>query len=71
MSKRATPTAQMSGEAPDVDLTNKWVYSFDEVALAEKKMGGDWEGVRGLLGGKGANLAEMARIGVPCLLALP
>ena len=28
-------------------------------------MGNDWDNVRGLLGGKGANLAEMDRIGVP------
>ncbi|MCJ7695270.1 MAG: pyruvate, phosphate dikinase [Anaerolineaceae bacterium] len=42
----------------------KWVYLFKEVEQAEKYAGG-WEGVRGLLGGKGANLAEMARIGVP------
>jgi pyruvate,orthophosphate dikinase len=43
----------------------KWVYGFDEVAEAEKRYGGDWEGVRGLLGGKGANLGEMTRLGVP------
>jgi pyruvate,orthophosphate dikinase len=42
----------------------KWVYLFHEVDQAEK-YAGDWEGVRGLLGGKGANLAEMTRIGVP------
>ena len=44
---------------------NKWVYLFDEVAQAERYVGGDWEAVRGLLGGKGANLAEMVRIGIP------
>lgn len=44
---------------------NKWVYLFTEVDQAEKSVGGDWEGVRSLLGGKGANLAEMTRIGVP------
>ena len=43
---------------------NKWVYGFDEVELAEKKAG-TWDDVRGLLGGKGANLGEMTRIGVP------
>ncbi len=43
---------------------NKWVYTFGEVAEAEKKAG-SWDGVRGLLGGKGANLAEMTRIGIP------
>ncbi len=43
----------------------KWVYRFDEVELAEEAVGGDWDDVRGLLGGKGANLGEMSRIGVP------
>ena len=45
-------------------MTKKWVYLFSEVEQAEKDCG-DWEGVRSLLGGKGANLAEMTRIGVP------
>ncbi len=44
---------------------SKWVYLFDEVDQAEKYVAGDWEAVRGLLGGKGANLAEMVRIGIP------
>jgi pyruvate,orthophosphate dikinase len=44
---------------------SKWVYLFDEVDRAEKYVGGDWEAVRGLLGGKGANLAEMTRLEVP------
>src|SRR5690554_5504928 len=43
----------------------KWVYLFDEVDQAEAYVGGSWEQVRALLGGKGANLAEMTRIGVP------
>ncbi|NMB87705.1 MAG: pyruvate, phosphate dikinase [Chloroflexi bacterium] len=46
-------------------VEKKWVYLFNEVDQAEKYVGGDWENVRGLLGGKGANLAEMTRIGVP------
>ena len=45
-------------------MTKQWVYSFKEVEKAEK-VAGDWEGVRSLLGGKGANLADMTRIGVP------
>jgi len=45
-------------------MSKKWVYLFEEVAEAEK-YAGDWEGARGLLGGKGANLGEMTRIGVP------
>lgn len=43
----------------------KWVYLFHEIEKAEKYVGGDWDTVRGLLGGKGANLAEMVRIGLP------
>jgi pyruvate,orthophosphate dikinase len=44
---------------------HKYVFLFSEVEQAEEVVGGDWEGVRGLLGGKGANLAEMTRVGVP------
>jgi pyruvate,orthophosphate dikinase len=46
------------------DAAHKWVYLFNEVDQAEAAVGGDWEGVRSLLGGKGANLAEMTRIGI-------
>ena len=45
-------------------MAKKWVYLFDEVAEAEK-YAGSWEGVRGLLGGKGSGLADMTRAGVP------
>ena len=43
----------------------KYVYLFSEVQQAEDLVGGDWEKVRALLGGKGANLADMTRLGVP------
>jgi len=43
----------------------KWVYALDEINEAEAAVGGDWDRVRGLLGGKGANLGEMHRLGVP------
>lgn len=46
-------------------MTKKWVYTFSEVDKAEEYVGGEWEGVRGFLGGKGANLAEMTRIDIP------
>ncbi|HSF87245.1 MAG TPA: pyruvate, phosphate dikinase [Acidimicrobiia bacterium] len=46
-------------------MSETWVYRFNQVADAEKAVGGDWEEVRGLLGGKGANLGEMSRLGVP------
>ncbi|HET7009159.1 MAG TPA: pyruvate, phosphate dikinase [Anaerolineales bacterium] len=45
-------------------MAKKWVYLFDEVRAAERAAG-SWDGVRALLGGKGANLAEMTRIDVP------
>ena len=45
-------------------MPKKWVYLFNEVDEAEA-VAGSWDGVRGLLGGKGANLAEMTRIGIP------
>ena len=45
-------------------MDRKWVYLFTELEAAEASAG-DWEAVRGLLGGKGANLAEMTRIQVP------
>jgi pyruvate,orthophosphate dikinase len=44
--------------------SKKWVYLFEEVAEAEK-YAGSWDGVRGLLGGKGSGLADMTRAGVP------
>jgi pyruvate,orthophosphate dikinase len=44
---------------------DKWVYRFDEVGEAEAALDNDWDQVRGLLGGKGANLGDMSRIGVP------
>ncbi|MDO9121051.1 MAG: PEP/pyruvate-binding domain-containing protein, partial [Anaerolineaceae bacterium] len=43
----------------------KWVYLFNEIKQAETYVGNDWDKVRSLLGGKGANLAEMVRIGLP------
>jgi pyruvate,orthophosphate dikinase len=46
------------------EMSQKWVYVFNEVEEAEKKSG-SWEGVRGLLGGKGANLGEMSRLEIP------
>ncbi|MEW5910035.1 MAG: pyruvate, phosphate dikinase, partial [Thermodesulfobacteriota bacterium] len=46
-------------------MDKKWVYLFSELDEVEKYVGGDWDSVRGLLGGKGANLAEMVRLGVP------
>ena len=46
-------------------MTTKWVYTLDELDEAEAFVDGDWDRVCGLLGGKGANLGEMNRLGVP------
>jgi len=46
-------------------MNKKWVYLFNEVDKAMELVNGNWEEVRGLLGGKGANLGEMMRIGIP------
>jgi pyruvate,orthophosphate dikinase len=43
----------------------KWVYLFSEVENAENYVGGEWDKVRALLGGKGSGLADMTRAGVP------
>ncbi len=43
----------------------KWVYLFSEVENAEQYVGGSWDGVRALLGGKGSGLADMTRAKVP------
>lgn len=46
-------------------MTKKWVYLFEEIDQAQAYVGGDWGKVRGLLGGKGANLADMERLEIP------
>jgi pyruvate,orthophosphate dikinase len=46
-------------------MTTRWVYRFEEAAAAEAAVGGAWEAVRALLGGKGAGLLDMTRAGVP------
>jgi len=43
----------------------RWVWGFDRVSEVQASVGGDWEAVRALLGGKGANLGEMTRLGLP------
>jgi pyruvate, orthophosphate dikinase len=45
-------------------MERKWVYRFDEIQEAEAQVG-SWDAVRSLLGGKGANLGDMTRLGVP------
>ncbi|MCC6804534.1 MAG: pyruvate, phosphate dikinase [Anaerolineae bacterium] len=47
------------------DSGKKWVYLFDEVAIAEKTVGGAWDNVKALLGGKGSGLGDMTRAALP------
>ncbi|MCH8819656.1 MAG: pyruvate, phosphate dikinase [Acidobacteria bacterium] len=64
MTSSSAQTPESSGNAPPQDGP-QYVYLFSEVGAVEEKVGGDWEAVRALLGGKGANLAEMTRLGIP------
>lgn len=58
-------TKETSGNGRVLKSDMKWVYLFGEVREAEAYVGGEWENVRALLGGKGANLADMTRLDVP------
>ena len=65
--KRATPKKTRNRPArpqPASSKTTKFVYSFAEIRLAERAVG-SWDGVRALLGGNGANLGEMTKLGLP------
>ena len=68
MTDKAAPAeakAPFGEENVNSEGVNQYVFLFNEVEKAEQHVGGDWEATRGLLGGKGANLGEMTRIGVP------
>ena len=54
-----------NNEADAASDAKKFVYLFKEVDQAQENAGGDWGAVRALLGGKGANLGDMTRLGVP------
>ena len=57
--KAAVKKAAVKKPAPETLKSGKWVYTFGD-GKAEGKAG-----LRDLLGGKGANLAEMANLGLP------
>ncbi len=42
----------------------KWVYLFKDIGEAQQLVG-NWDKTRALLGGKGANLGDMTRLGIP------
>lgn len=43
----------------------RWVYRFEDIDTVQASVGGSWDRVRVLLGGKGAGLGDMTRAGVP------
>ncbi len=45
--------------------SQKYVYLFGEVEEVKNRFDGDWESLRGLLGGKGANLFDATSLGIP------
>jgi pyruvate,orthophosphate dikinase len=47
------------------ETSQKYVFLFSQFDEATARYDGDWEGVRGLLGGKGANLMDATRLGIP------
>jgi len=42
----------------------RWIYRFDQLDIVQQRCP-TWDDIKALLGGKGANLAEMTRIGLP------
>ena len=59
VAKAVKKPAPAKSPATEAVKANKWVYTFGD-GKAEGKAG-----LRDLLGGKGANLAEMAKLGLP------
>jgi pyruvate,orthophosphate dikinase len=51
-------------KAPE-DFPKKYVYLFSEFDEVMGELDDDWDAVRGLLGGKGANLLDATRLGIP------
>jgi len=48
-----------------ITATRKYVYLFNEYDAVMAEENESWDGVRGLLGGKGANLLDATRLGIP------
>ena len=61
----ATKSARRPKSATITKAAPKYVYSLSEMRRAERAAGGSLDRLRGLLGGKGANLAEMTRLELP------
>jgi pyruvate,orthophosphate dikinase len=61
---KKTRSAARAVARPPAKKPPKYVYAFDDLGAAERAAGSR-EAVRALLGGKGANLAEMTKLGLP------
>lgn len=48
----------------DMSTTKRWVFGLHELSKVNR-VARSWDDVKALLGGKGANLAEMTRLGLP------
>jgi pyruvate,orthophosphate dikinase len=46
-------------------VTTKYVYLFEEIDEVKTRFDGNWNALRGLLGGKGANLFDATSQGIP------
>ena len=56
----------MTEQAAGAPVTaKKYAYRFDQLQEVISLVDGGWDDVRALLGGKGANLADMSALGVP------
>jgi pyruvate,orthophosphate dikinase len=45
--------------------TTQYVYDFADIKTVQDKVGANYDAVKGLLGGKGAGLSQMASLGLP------
>ncbi|HMK73315.1 MAG TPA: PEP/pyruvate-binding domain-containing protein, partial [Myxococcaceae bacterium] len=57
-------TKRASRNRAQTRTSRPFVYGFDQFDLARRRAS-TWDGMRALLGGKGANLGEMTRLGLP------
>ena len=53
-----------TNKAPE-EFPKKYVYLFNEYDEVMSELDEEWDAVRGLLGGKGANLLDATRLGIP------
>src|SRR5688572_21199884 len=61
----ATATFNPKKKESGQTTAKRWVYRFNETDVVQATLGGSWDKVRSLLGGKGAGLGDMTRAGIP------